>query len=252
VNQHRGLALTAVFLSAVFLSPLAAESLIDQLYTQRQFDLADAYYLAGQKFIDLGQKERGDEFKAKAKHLFPSYVPGTTPVFTAPAVPDTTTPVVAPVATAPTGGLPTVEVVREQNLQGEKIARLSWNKLLRGFLTGNAETVALVLSDTLTLPREGTPEVIPTAGIATKIDSFFAQQAEDGVLAELASPADLYDLASVMVSEGTQPGSVVLSVRAQSSAPEGLTTLFTFWKPTQHFYYERSGDTWKLSAITGE
>lgn len=246
MNRHCGSVLTlvaALLLAPALGIPAAAETLIDQLYAQRQFDLADAYWLAGQKFTELGQKERGAEFQAKAKHLFPGYVAGKAPEFA--VVPEAQAIAVAAVPETPR--MPDVTVVREQNLQGEKIAKLAWNKLLRGFLNSNADTIASVLADKLTLPREGNPEVLATAGMTTQIEAFF----QDHVL-DVSAPADLYDLASMKSSEGTEPGSVVLTVAAQPEAPAELETLLPFWKPVQQFTFVRSGDTWKLAAISGE
>jgi len=108
----------------------AGNSTVDQLYAARQYELADAYWAAGQKFIDLGQADRGAEFQARAKTLFPGYVPGQ-----APAVRGMSVPTANP-------QLPAVETVREKNLQAEKVARLQFQKLLRGYLTGNAATIA--------------------------------------------------------------------------------------------------------------
>jgi hypothetical protein len=268
VNQTCGSLVAATVLTFFVSAALPAQTVIEQLYAQRKFEMADAYWLAGQKFTDLGQKERGDEFKAHALKLFPGYVAGVTPVFAptqVPAANGETSEASASVAGEPEAPEPTIpdaNVVREQNLQGEKIVKLAWNKLLRGFLSGNAETVRSVLSDTLTLPPEGNSDPSPnavsasdsprgsglaTAELAPSIEAFFTDHPLD-----LASPEELYVTSSVKLSAGTEAGSVKLQVQAQPEAPAELAALFTFWKPEQTFTFVRSGDTWKLASISGQ
>jgi hypothetical protein len=200
VNQTCGSLVAATLLTLFLSATLPAQTVIEQLYAQRKFEMADAYWLAGQKFTDLGQKERGDEFKAHALKLFPGYVAGVTPVFApaqVPAANGKTSEASASVAGEPDAPEPTIpdaNVVREQNLQGEKIVKLAWNKLLRGFLSGNAETVRSVLSDTLTLPPEGNSDPAPdavsasdsllgselaTAELAPSIEAFFTDHPLD-------------------------------------------------------------------------
>lgn len=236
MNQHRVFQRVAlVFFLAGGSVAAGAETLIDQLFTLRSFELAEAYWQAGQKFIDLGQKDRGLEFQTAAKRLFPGFAPGIVPVFA---------PVETPVATpaAEPAKLPEATVVREKNLQALKIARLAWNKLLRGALTGNAATVASVLAAELQLPGQQTK----TADLEPAITSFF-----DANPWEASSPADLYDLDSLELSEVADTGAVVLKVKTADTAPD-LSASLSFWLPIQTFTFVREGDTWKLGSILGE
>jgi len=105
--------LTLVFAA---LPGLGAETVIDQLYGLRNYDLAEAYWAAGQRFADLGQADRAAEFKAAAQRIFPGFVPGQAPAFQA-------VPITAPVIEAP--HVPEASEVREMNLQGEKVAASS-------------------------------------------------------------------------------------------------------------------------------
>jgi hypothetical protein len=207
--------------------PAPTSSTVDQLYAARQYELADAYWAAGQKFIDLGQADRGAEFQARAKALFPGYVPGQAPKVT----------VAAPVQADPQ--LPTMDAVLQKNLQGEKIARLQFQKLLRGYLTGTAATVATTLGATVTVqgaPSQPTPDAVAA----------FLQAHP----AEAGSPQDLFDLDSLTVTSAGQ--TVTLTVQANPQAPSDLAALFTFWKPKQTYTFDRVGDTWKLTAVSGE
>ena len=213
-------------LTLVCLPGFAADTVIDQLYGLRKYELADAYYAAGQRFADLGQADRAAEFKAEAKHILPGYVPGQAP------------PAVAAAPPPPEPQLPSVQVVLEKNLQGEKIARFQFQKLLRGYLTGNADTVTSVLADGLTV--QGSP-----ADPSSVAGFLKAHPAEAG------SPEELFVLDSLKATDG--PGqSVVISVKANPEAPGSLSGLLPFWKDDQSYTFDRDGNTWKLSKIEGQ
>ena len=224
--------LTVSLLSVVWTSGLPAETVIDQLYGLRNYELADAYYAAGEKFVALGQAERGAEFKARALHLFPGYVPGQAPAVQAVAV-------AAPVQAAPEPAVPAADVVREKNIQGEKIARLQFQKLLRGYLTGNAAPLLSVLGPTLEVQGDSI-----TTDPAV-IQAFFDQNA-----AEAGSPDELFLLDSLEVADSTNQ-SVVVTVKANPEALGHLGDLLPFWKPSQEYTFDRVGDTWKLVRIVG-
>ena len=219
--------LTTLVLSLFALSGLEAETAIDQLYGARKYDLADAYWAAGQRFADLGQADRASEFKAKAKQIFPGYVPGQAPQATA---------VLAPVS-AP--ALPSMESVRKNNIQGEKIARLQFQKLLRGYLTGNAPTVVSVLDSTLVVQGRGaTPALDAVAAFLQ------AHPTEAG------APDDLFVLDTLEVADGAGQ-SVTVTVQANPEAPADLAEAFPFWKEKQVYTFDRVIDTWKLVKIEG-
>lgn len=223
-STRRFLVLLAISFGS--LTGLQAESVIDQLYGARKYELADAYWAAGQKFADLGQADRADEFKARAKQIFPGYVPGQ-----APAV--TTTPVVAPTLPAP-------EVVLQKNLQGQKLARFQFQKLLRGYLTGSAPTVEAVLGAPLVIQGQ-TMLSDPRA-----VEAFLAAHP-----ATVGSPDDLFLLDTLKFADGPSQ-SVIVSVQANPAAPADLATEFAFWKPTQIYTFARVNDTWKLVNIEGQ
>jgi len=230
VNPNR--VLVPLVLALAALPSLGAETVIDQLYGQRSYDLADAYWAAGQRFVDLGQADRGAEFKAKALHLFPGYVPGQAPKTQAPA-----TPASAPAASAP--ALPAAATVREQNLQGQKIVRLQFQKLLRGYLTGSATTVAAVLAPTLTV--NGQPVAADQPAVAQWLDQNPA---------EAGAPDELFNLDSLDVTDGLGTA-VLIRIKPAADAPAALANL-TFWKVAQTYTFSRVGETWKLSAVDGQ
>lgn len=224
MNQHRFL--TALVLSLCVLSGLGAETVIDQLYGVRKFELADAYWAAAQKFADLGQADRAAEFKAEAMHILPGFVPGKPPVAS-----------VAPPPVAPQ--LPSTDVVREKNIQGDKIARLQFQKLLRGYLTGSASTVVAVLGTSLEI--QGTATSPDLSAIAAFLQ---AHPAEAG------SPDELFLLDSLDVADGPAQ-SVLVTVKANPEAPAALSQALPFWKGKQVYTFDRVADTWKLVKIEG-
>jgi len=226
VNQKRRL-LVILTLAVVALPPLGAETVIDQLYGLRHYELADAYWSAGQRFADLGQADRAAEFKNKAKRLFPGFVPGQAPAFQA-----------VPVAAPEVPHVPEVATVREQNLQGQKIARLQFQKLLRGYLTGTATTVTSVLAPTVEV--QGQASSPSAASVAAFLE---AHPAEAG------APDDLYRVETLEVADGTGQR-VVVTVAANPEAT-GLAEVFPFWKDVQVFTFDRVGDSWKLVQIEG-
>jgi hypothetical protein len=229
VNLNRRFFAAAVLVLAA-LPGLGAETVIDQLYGLRNYDLADAYWAAGQKFIDLGQADRGAEFQAKARHLYPGYVPGQAPKVQA-------VPAAAPVATA-TPALPSAEAVKEKNLQGEKIAKLQFQKLLRGYLTDNVATVASVLAAQVQVQGQ------TVAGDAATVKTYL-----DAHPADAGTPDDLFALDTLEVADGPADA-VILTVKANPDA--ALGDLLPFWKPTQVYTFSRVGDAWKLSSIEGK
>lgn len=226
MNQKRRL-FVLLTLSFAALPGLGAETVIDQLFGLRNYELADAYWSAGQKFSDLGQAARAEEFKAKAKRLFPGYVPGQAPSFQA-------VPAAAPVA-APR--VPEPAAIREKNLQGEKIARLQFQKLLRGYLTGTASTVASVLGTSVEVQGQVSSPTVEA--VKTFLETHPA---------EAGAPEDLYQVETLEVVDGVGQ-QVVVTVAANPAA--SLDAVFPFWKPVQTFTFDRIGETWKLVRIEG-
>jgi hypothetical protein len=221
---------SALILGLLVSAGLNAETLIGQLYSQRNYELAEAYWSAGQKFIDLGQADRGAEFQTQAKHIFPGFVPGQAPA----AQP------LATVAPKPAPEVPAAAVVREANLQGEKVARLQFQKILRGYLIGDPQAVVSALADTVSI--QGQSVKVDPAAVAT----FLADHP-----AEAGSPEELFALSSFVATDG--PGQTVLvTVRAADDAPGGLDALLPFWKAKQTYTFDRVGDTWKLTAVAGQ
>jgi hypothetical protein len=68
--------------------------------------------------------------------------------------------------------------------------------------------------------------------------------------AEAGTPEDLFDLDSLEV---TSAGSTVtLTVKPSAQAPADLADYLPFWKAKQTYTFDRDGDTWKLTSVSGE
>lgn len=221
--------LAALSFALLVLPGLGAETVIDQLYGLRNYELADAYWAAGQKFTDLGQADRGAEFQAQAKRIFRGYVPGQAPSFQA-------LPAAAP-AEKPAPALPSAASVRESNLQGQKMARLQFQKILRGYLTGDASALASALAATVVL--DGQPTAVDPAALAAFLE---AHPAEAG------APDELFDPATWEASDGAGQ-SVVVTFRTVPDAPGNLAAVLPFWKAAPKLTFDRVGDTWKLVEV---
>jgi len=206
--------------------PATANSLVDQLYSLRAYTLADSYWAAGKQFIHLGQKERGAQFQARALQIFPGYVPGQAPQVTASSA-------------APTPQLPSEQVVLEKNIQGEKVARLQFEKLLRGYLLSDAATMTGALAAQVKIQGQDT-----SVSAASLADYLAKHPTEAG------SPSDLFDTSTMVFTDGANQ-QITLTIQANPQAPADLASV-SFWKPTQTYVFDRDGDNWKLTSVSGK
>lgn len=238
----------------LFSTVLAGADIFDEIKKARRFELAEAYYQTGIRFEELGQKDRGESFKEAAARIFPGYTPGMTAPSAAPSselvppaleVPDA----VSQAPELPVNeltGLPIRPQVKENNIDGAKIVRLQFSKLIRSALTQNIETLLSVLAPGVKGP--GFENGIEEREAAALLRGFFA--AND---TKKLSPSLLYDMTSLTVEKVSgMPEDMILTVHAASGSPGGLalSELVPFWKETQRFYFIRQGDSWKLQGIS--
>ncbi len=134
--------------------------------------------------------------------------------------------------------LPSLASVKENNLQGEKIVRLQFQKLLRGYLAGDASTVVSVLAPSVVIQGRATPS-----------DPAALQAFLDSHPAVAGTPDELFLLDSLDVASAGQ--SVVLTVKANPDAPADLSQSVPFWKDQQVYTFDRVADTWKLVKVEG-
>ncbi len=224
----------------LFGSSLAfAESPVDQLLAARNWDLADAYYKVGQKFVNLGDKARGEEFMAAAKEIYPGYRPGS-------KAPTTKEKMVLPPPVATLKSVPVIPAVVAQNLQGEKIVRFEFSQLLSSYLEGDPSILPNLLDTNVIVTGRGGQPLTLTATQAQTLAQDFIQKNPPNAL----SPEQMFQMKTLTVTpvpQTTGP-SYLVSVEAQAKADASLTAM-PFWGPRLTFLFNRVGDTWKLSAI---
>lgn len=214
--------------------PVSAQQAINNLYNALKYSLADSYFQVGERFTELGDAERGEEFKAQAKLIYKDYKPGVLPqAAPAQAVPAA----VAPVTDS--AGVPERPQVVEKNLQAEKIAKIQFSRLLRGYLDGDPAMVASVLADQVSF--NGTSYAVADA--KSKIETFLKDNPP-----QAAAPDELYDMGKMAVTTTAQGVSVSLMAKLDAPGAEKIPG----WKAKQTFSFQRSGLTWKLASVQTE
>jgi hypothetical protein len=243
-NKHQSakLVLRGILAVLLFLPvTLGAQTVIDNLMAARQWDLADAYYKAGERFVKLGDKDRGDAFMAEAKKIYPGYKPGST----GPVVP-TAAPVLPP-PVAPLKSVPVLSTVVDQNLQGEKIVRIQFSRLLSGYLGQDPSVLTSVLADQLVVTgKGGQPMTLTQAQAVSQAQDFLQKNP-----VQATSPDDLFQMNTLQITPvpNTVGPSYLLSIKTNPTVSGGLATV-PFWAPSQTYLFTRVGDVWKLSAVS--
>ena len=216
-----------------------AESPVDQLIAARNWDLADAYYKVGQKFVQLGDKARGEEFMAAAKQIYPGYRPGSH----APATKEQMT---LPPPVAPLKSVPVIPAVVTQNLQGEKIVRFEFSQLLSAYLEGDTTVLpSLIDSNMIVTGHGGQPLTVSAAQAQAQAQDFLQKNPPVAV-----SPEQIFQMKTLTISAVPQSvgPSYLVSIDTQPKADASLTAM-PFWGPHLTFLFNRVGDNWKLSAV---
>ena len=216
-----------------------AESPVDQLVVARNWDLADAYYQVGQKFVHLGDKARGEEFMAAAKAIYPGYRPGS-------HAPTTKEQLTLPPPVEPLKSVPVIPAVVKQNLQGEKIVRFEFSQLLSAYLEGDPTVLPSLLDNNVIVTGHGGQPLTVTAAQAQAQAQDFLQKYPPVAV----SPEQMFQMKTLTVTAVPQSDgpSYLVSVDTQPKADASLTAM-PFWGPRLTFLFSRVGDNWKLSAV---
>ena len=243
-NKHQSakLVLRGILAVLLFLPvTLGAQTVIDNLMAARQWGLADAYYKAGQRFAKLGDQNRGDAFMSEAKKIYPGYKPGST----GPVVP-TAAPVLPP-PVAPLKSVPVLSTVVDQNLQGEKIVRIQFSRLLSAYLGSDPSVLNSVLADQVVVTGKGGQPITLTQAQAVAQAQDFLQKNP----VQAASPDDLFKMGTLQITQvpNTVGPSYLLSIQTNPTVPGGLSAV-PFWAPSQTYLFTRVGDIWKLAGVS--
>jgi len=229
-----------VILASIAL-PLSGQNIFESIEQNRRLELADAYYEAGQRFQQLGQKERGAQFIASAQKIYPGYKPSSTR-------PEVKVEVVLPEillegTVDPLTGIPDRPKVREQNINGEKIVGFQFAKLIRGFLSANETSIGSVISENLAGP--GFEQGLTNAEVVQGAKSFF----ESNTFFTRWSPSRLFDMSSIVVFAVQETPDYILSATTNPENREKLMGLLPFWGERVSFYFIRRGDNWFLAGL---
>ena len=221
---------------------LYSQDIFTALENKTQWELADAYWKVADKFESLGQKTRAQEFRNQAKALYPEYPQKPSENTEAPTdnqiVPEPLEVVVDPLT-----GIPERPLVKERNLNGQRVVRFQFSKMIRGFITEDINLILSGISPKLSV--DGAPD-LKYEDLLVPTQDFFAQ-----IKGEDFSPDTLFILETLSISPA--PGTVddwILRVSAQKDQ-EALKNL-PFWKANQTYTFERAGDLWKLRRIDSQ
>jgi hypothetical protein len=187
-------------------------------------DLAEAYWLVGQRYAEQGEPAKGRDFEGLAFHIDPGLDPAAISAETGPA---------AAVEVAPPREAP------------EAVAALLKSRFLRlvsAFLTEDLPTLLSLMDGSLwftRFDRELTQEAI-----AADLASFFARADLSGGLA----PSAVFDLASLEVVPVGAPGwgpCYAVRIRARADFSEEVA----FWEQEQQYLYHPRDGHWLLFAV---
>lgn len=225
-----------VLLCLVAFASQAYGNVIDDILARRQLELADAYWFAGERYIELNKVEIGRAMQARARQLVNGYrppnerepwdgVPSLTPAPVEVAVPEVSH-----------------EELARRAAEGARIVRIQFNRMLRNFLMEDPSALSTSLADEVDVAGIGR---LQSSDVVRRLSSLFNEREIDALGLE-----DLVESGSVVVEkvEGT-PDDYVLSVRLSPSAPDYLKER-PWWASSLSLYFVRSGNDWRLRAVS--
>jgi len=211
-------------------------NVIDEIFQRRQLELADAYWFAGQRYIELNKVEIGRAMQARARQLVNNYRPPNERE----TLDGSMSVAPAPVEVA----LPQIsqEEIARRTAEGNRIVRIQFNRLLRGFLMEETNTLASGIFNTLDVPQLGS---IVKSELNTRLNALFSQYEIDALGLD-----DLIVSESIKVErvEGTTDD-YILNVTLSPNAPNYLKER-PWWANSLSLYFVREGNSWLLRAIS--
>ena len=200
----------------------AAEPFFGQLSDVQRYDLADAYNKVADRFEELDQHKRSEEFRSMVRVIFPGFGEIQRPA-------EEAKPIVSsrPEKTAP-------------DPAGADASYYYFNKLLRGVFNENLSLTISVMSETLYLPL---------------FDSGLSRKEVTDEVGRLFNEYDLFSIApaDVFYMDGieTTPldnGYWRLDVETRPGYENALPEV-TFWSQKMGFYFRNFPEGWRLAAI---
>jgi hypothetical protein len=204
----------------------------DGLGAAERRDLAEAYYLVGQRYAQQGEPAKGREFEGMAFHIDPGLDPAALEVAgpeTGPARPEYGA---APKRESPEVSEAMVALLRSRFL-----------RLVSAFLTEDLPTLLSMMDGSLWFSRFD--RELGQEAIAADLSNFFARADLSGGLA----PSAVFDLASLEVLQVKgAPGwgpSYAVRIRARADFSEEVA----FWEQEQQYLYHPRDRQWLLFAV---
>jgi hypothetical protein len=200
----------------------ASELRFDDLTEAQRYDLADAYDRVADRFEELEDVERADNYRVMAQLIFPGYGQVERP--SAPAEPVQTQRPAQP-APDPSGG---------------DASFYYFNKILRGVFNENVSLTLSAIADTLYLPLFDAG--VDKAMIASELEWFFTEYDITSV-----SPDDIFRMTSMQVLP-LDNGFWRLDIQTWPEYADVIPEV-TFWAEKMGFYFRKFPEGWRLAAI---
>ncbi|HTZ52044.1 MAG TPA: hypothetical protein VMF68_10315 [Spirochaetia bacterium] len=197
---------------------------------QRQ-KVAESYWLAGKQYTAVGKSDKGSEYMALAKVIYPQLDPASIKDAELPSAAELLAQGRTTTIGAGAGGIPSG----------------SLNSFFLRFVTSMVERDAAgtagFLDGSVYLAR--VPGEVSRSDAQSSFESFFKQQSMAGV-----EPSSVYDLATAAISPVSTDQrakwgeAYTYSITAKADYPD-----LPFWESNQRFYIHKEGTDWYIFAI---
>jgi len=219
--MKRVVLLVPAFLIAVIAIGASTRFYEDMSDAQR-YDLADAYDQVADRFEELNNVPRAEQFRAMVELIFPGFYQTERPA----EVVDTVVPI------------PPEE--RLENRVGQEASEYYFNKLLRGVFSENMTLSLSVIADTLFLPLYD--EGIKKPDLEAEMKWLFSKY--DVHSYEAGDVFQLDDMEVISLENGYWRLDVKIWPRFAGELEE-----VTFWSEKMGFYFREFPQGWRLAAI---
>jgi len=193
----------------------------DMSDTQR-YDLADAYDQVAERFDELGDVSRAENFRAMAELIFPGFYEAERP------------------AEAVEAAAPIPSEERLEGIVGQEASEYYFGKLLRGVFSENLTLSLSVIADRLFLPLYA--DGITRRDVGVEMERIFAKYEIDSYEA-----GDVFQLESIDVI-ALANGFWRLDIETWPQFAGALEEI-TFWSGKMGFYFRKFPQGWRLAAI---
>jgi hypothetical protein len=200
----------------------ASEFFFSDLSEAQRYDLADAYDRVADRFDEIDDSDRADEYRAMVQVIFPGFGQVERP-----AAPE------KPVQ-------PRTPAKAEVDPAGGDASFYYFNKILRGIFNENVSLTVSAIADTLYLPLFDAG--VDKAMVASELEWFFDEYDLSSV-----APDDVFMMSTMQVTP-LDNGFWRLDIQTWPEYAEALD-IVTFWSEKMGFYFRKFPEGWRLAAI---